>query len=68
MNIYFAMPFLICLNYVQIYNVIINLGHMFSFNNGYIRSKQTDKIYYMYLIIVDISILEFNEHCMRPTR
>ena len=35
--------FLICRNKVQTYNVITNLGHFFSFKNGYICTKQTDK-------------------------
>ena len=38
--------FLICRNYVQTYNVIINSGHIFFFQNGYICTKQTDKNYY----------------------
>ena len=32
--------------YVEIYNGVINLGHIFSFKNGYICTKQTDKIHY----------------------
>ena len=32
-------------NYVQTYNIIINLGYIFSLKNGYICSKQTNKIY-----------------------
>ena len=38
--------FLICRNYVQSYNVIINLGHIFSLKNGYMSSKRADKIYF----------------------
>ena len=30
----------------NVYSVIINLGHISAVKNGYICSKQTDKIYY----------------------
>ena len=57
--------FLICRNQVQTYNVIINLGHIFSFKKmvTYVQNQLIKAI-----IIVDISIIGFNAHCMRPTR
>ena len=33
-------------NYLQTHNVIINIGHIFSFKNGYICSKKTDDFFY----------------------
>ena len=46
------------------YNVIINLAHIFSFKMvTYVQNKMIK-----FTIIVDISILGFNAHCMRTTR
>ena len=36
----------ICGNNIKTFNVIINLEHVYSFKNGYICIKQTDKSYY----------------------
>ena len=49
------------------YQLVEITSKHFFFLNGYICTKQTDKIYYNRRHY-PVTILGFNAHCMRPTR